>query len=50
LLYLRIIPWQIPDFDLGSYDEALRALHAKMKSGTPFKVNGHRFLVVARST
>ena len=37
-------------FDLAGYDEALRALHATMESGTPLKVNGHRFLVIARST
>jgi hypothetical protein len=50
VLYLRIIPWQIPGFDAAGYDEALRALHATMESGTPLKVNGHRFLVIARST
>jgi hypothetical protein len=50
VLYLRIIPWQIPGFDLAGYDEALRALHAMMESGTPLKVNGHRFLLTARST
>jgi len=50
VLYLRITPWQIPGFDLARYDEALRALHTKVESGTPLKVNGHRFLVIARST
>jgi SAM-dependent methyltransferase len=50
VLYLRIIPWQIPGFDLASYDTALRALHAMMESGTPLKVSSHRFLITARST
>jgi SAM-dependent methyltransferase len=50
VLYLRIIPWQIPGFDLADYDQTLRSLHAMMESGTPLKVNGHRFLVIARST
>jgi hypothetical protein len=50
VLYLRIIPWQIPGFDLAGYDQILRSLHAMMESGTPLKVNGHRFLVIARST
>ena len=50
VLYLRIISWQIPDFDLAGYDEALRALHAMMESGTPLKVNAHRFLIIARSS
>jgi SAM-dependent methyltransferase len=50
VLYLRIIPWQIPGFDLAGYDDALRALHAMMESGAPLKINGHRFLITARST
>jgi SAM-dependent methyltransferase len=50
VLYLRIISWQIPDFDLAGYDAALRAWHAKMQSGTPLKVSSHRFLIIARST
>jgi SAM-dependent methyltransferase len=45
VLYLRIIFWQILGFDLASYDTALRALHAIMESGTPLKVNAHRFLI-----
>lgn len=49
-LYLRITPWQVPGFDLAGYDEALYALHGEMESGTPLKVNSHRFLVTARST
>jgi SAM-dependent methyltransferase len=49
-LFLRITPWQIPDFDLAGYDEGLRSLHSVMESGTPLKVNGHRFLIIARST
>jgi hypothetical protein len=50
VLYLRIISWQIPDFDLAGYDAALRALHAKMQGGTSLKVSSHRFLIIARST
>jgi hypothetical protein len=50
VLFLRITPWQIPGFGLAGYDEALRALHAVMESGTPLKVNSHRFLLTARST
>lgn len=50
VLFLRITPWQIPGFDLAGYDQALRALHAVMKSGTPLKVNSHRFLIIAQST
>ena len=34
-LFLRITPWQIPGFDLAGYDDALRALHRMMESGTP---------------
>ena len=50
VLYLRIISWQIPGFDLASYDTALRALHAIMESGTLLEVNAHRFLIIARRT
>jgi hypothetical protein len=49
-LRIRITPWQIPGFDLARYDDALRALYGVMESGTPLKVNSHRFLVTARST
>ncbi len=48
-LFLRITPWQIPGFDLADYDDALRRLHIVMESGTPLKVNSHRFLITARS-
>jgi hypothetical protein len=49
-LFLRITPWQIPGFDLAGYDDALRTLHRMMESGTPLKVDSHRFLITARST
>ena len=49
-LFLRITLWQIPGFDLAGYDDALRALHRMMESGTPLKINSHRFLITARST
>ena len=47
-LFLRITPWQIPNFDLAGYDDALRALHATMEGGTPLEVSHHRFLITAR--
>jgi hypothetical protein len=50
VLFLRITPWQIPGFDLAGYDDALRTLHSEMESGTPLKVNSHRFLIIAQST
>lgn len=48
LLYLRIAPWQVPDFDLGRYDGRLRALHAELSTGPPLAVTSHRFLLTAR--
>ncbi|MFE2493549.1 class I SAM-dependent methyltransferase [Streptomyces scopuliridis] len=48
LLFLRITPWQIPDFDAGRYDTRLRALHARLSSGRPLTVRCHRFVITAR--
>jgi SAM-dependent methyltransferase len=48
VLYLRVVPWQIPDFDPVAYEKPLRALHATLSAGTPLTVASHRFLVEAR--
>lgn len=48
VLFLRITPWQIPDFDPRRYDRALRALHVGMSAGQPLPVTCHRFLLIAR--
>ncbi|WP_411113769.1 class I SAM-dependent methyltransferase [Streptomyces sp. 029-5] len=48
LLFLRITPWQIPGFDADRYDARLRALHARLNSGSPLTVRSHRFVITAR--
>src|SRR5690242_17955007 len=46
--FLRLLPWQVPDFDVDRYDEALRRLHRQMSSGTPFECRITRFVLEAR--
>ncbi|WP_097230806.1 class I SAM-dependent methyltransferase [Streptomyces zhaozhouensis] len=48
VLFLRITPWHVPDFDVERYDTALRALHREMRAGRPLEVGCHRFALVAR--
>lgn len=45
--YLRIIAWQVPDFDVERYEEPLRALHAQMAAGQPFVDVAPRLLLHA---
>ncbi|GAA3204060.1 class I SAM-dependent methyltransferase [Dactylosporangium siamense] len=40
---LRMVPWQVPDFTVARYDEALRRLHAL----GPIVTHAHRFLILA---
>ncbi|MFC5823931.1 class I SAM-dependent methyltransferase [Nonomuraea insulae] len=47
VLFLRVISWQIPDFDVTSYDTSLRALHEAMEHGHPLKSTAHRFALAA---
>ncbi|RMI43216.1 class I SAM-dependent methyltransferase [Streptomyces triticirhizae] len=47
VLFLRITPWQVPDFDVARYDARLRALHRAMRAGRPLEVSCHRFALVA---
>ncbi|MET9293207.1 class I SAM-dependent methyltransferase [Streptomyces sp. NPDC003077] len=47
-LFLRITPWQVPDFTPERYADRLRALHEEMRAGRPLTVTCHRFALVAR--
>ncbi|WP_327004983.1 class I SAM-dependent methyltransferase [Dactylosporangium sp. NBC_01737] len=40
---LRMVSWQVPDFTVERYDEALRRLHA----AGPIVTHAHRFLILA---
>ncbi|MEV4516479.1 methyltransferase [Dactylosporangium sp. NPDC049525] len=42
---LRMVTWQVPDFTVERYDDALRRLHA---AGRPIGTHAHRFLIHAR--
>ncbi|MEV0614193.1 hypothetical protein AB0I81_12785 [Nonomuraea sp. NPDC050404] len=47
VLFLRVISWQVPDFDVRAYDSGLRALHEAMEGGHPLKATAHRFALTA---
>ncbi|ASO18797.1 SAM-dependent methyltransferase [Actinoalloteichus hoggarensis] len=49
VLFLRITPWHVPDFDVVRYDDRLRALHARLRQGRPLRVHSHRFMLTART-
>ncbi|QUQ66224.1 class I SAM-dependent methyltransferase [Kutzneria sp. CA-103260] len=44
---LRMVPWQVPDFSVPRYDQALRRLHSRIEADGPFAVRTHRFLIRA---
>jgi SAM-dependent methyltransferase len=44
---LRMVAWQIPDFDVGTYGDRLRALDARMRRDGPLLVRSRRVLVCA---
>ncbi len=45
---LRIISWQIEDFNIEKYRDKLLAIHADILAHGPLKVHEHRILVEAR--
>lgn len=48
-LFLRIAPWQIPDYTVDAYRDRLRELHERMLVDGPLRVRHHRFVVSART-
>jgi SAM-dependent methyltransferase len=48
VIYLRIIPWQIPGFTIEKFLEPLRSLHQEIEEKGEFGCTSHRFLVMAR--
>ncbi len=44
---LRMVTWQIPDFDVRTYDGRLRALDARIRRDGPLSVRNRRVLVRA---
>jgi SAM-dependent methyltransferase len=48
VFYLRIIPWQVADFNVNNYRHKLYAIHQHILSNGPLKVHDHRILIEAR--
>jgi SAM-dependent methyltransferase len=44
---LRLVAWQIPDFDPKRYDVPLRRLHQRIGAEGRLEVHSHRFLIIA---
>ena len=45
---LRMVSWQVPDFTVPRYDDALRRLDAHIRTNGCLEVRTHRFLIIAR--
>ncbi|MET8866854.1 hypothetical protein ABZW11_28260 [Nonomuraea sp. NPDC004580] len=46
VLFLRMVPWQIPAFDVQTYAPHFRTLH---ESRAPLTATAHRFALLART-
>lgn len=49
IFQLRAVPWQLPGFDVTTYEEALVALDERIRQSGPFVVHNHRFLIQAQA-
>ncbi|MBM2614097.1 methyltransferase [Actinoplanes sp. LDG1-06] len=45
---LRAVPWQVRDFTVARYEQALRRIDSRIRADGEFRVHSHRFLVRAR--
>jgi hypothetical protein len=48
VFFLRVTPWQVPDFNCDRYLERLRSLHRRILAEGGFHVHSHRFFIIAR--
>jgi hypothetical protein len=46
-VFLRLVSWRVPDFDVNRYAHSLRVLHAEMQHGNPLTAHAHRFALLA---
>lgn len=46
--YLKVIEWQIPNFDVEIYRESLKRIHQMIQKDGHLAVQGHRFLIIAQ--
>jgi SAM-dependent methyltransferase len=47
---LKVVPWQIEDFSVEKYRDALYRLHQQIEKDGGFTVREHRYLIVAEKT
>ena len=47
VLFLRMVSWQVPDFDVDRYAHRLRVLHEEMERGHALMAYAHRFVLLA---
>ncbi len=48
VFYLRMISWQIPDFDIDKNVNRFKELHFEIQKIGKFTTHGHRFLIIAK--
>jgi SAM-dependent methyltransferase len=48
VFFLKVTPWQIPDFSCDRYRDRLRVLHHRILTQGGFRVRTHRFFIIAR--
>ncbi|MFW9906066.1 MAG: class I SAM-dependent methyltransferase [Candidatus Thorarchaeota archaeon] len=48
VFYLRIISWQIPNFNIDENINKFKELHSIIERDGHFSTHGHRFLIIAR--
>jgi len=46
--YFKALPWEIPDFSVENYFDALAGIHDRIESDGYMQTSLHRFLIVAR--
>jgi SAM-dependent methyltransferase len=46
---LRAVPWQVRDFTVSRYNEALRRIDQHIRTHGEFRIHAHRFLIRARA-
>ncbi len=47
VLFLRVVPWQVPGFAAAAYADRLRAVHEDMECGRPLRATARRFALTA---
>ncbi|MFX0124470.1 MAG: class I SAM-dependent methyltransferase [Candidatus Hodarchaeota archaeon] len=48
VFYLRMISWQLPDFNIHENISKFKELHSKIQKEGQFTTHGHRFLIIAK--